>query len=95
MAARESRFQKIKARVISREDLGLDVDLARAATGVGDLHNLDIGCDGAGSVGNSRLVLVLLGLVELVLCIRQRYRESEEERAGFRNSGGCLRRDLE
>ena len=68
--------------------LGLDVDLARAATGLGDLHNLDIGCDGACSIGNSRLVLVLLGLVELVLCVWQRDLEQNEELAVLGSSCG-------
>ena len=53
VAARESISQRIKAQLISRENLCLDVDLARAATGVGDLYNLDIGRDGAGSVGDA------------------------------------------
>jgi len=68
--------------------LGLDRDLARAATRLGDLDNLDIGRDGAGSAGHGRRILVLLGLVELVLCIRQRHCESEEELAALVDGGG-------
>ena len=34
--------------------LGLDLDLARATTRLGDLDNLDIGRDGAGSAGHGR-----------------------------------------